>query len=90
MTKHVKKFGHINDQRQNNLTDAEIRRRRHFNAREREAIYILSGGICANCNEILDENWEPDHVLAYSRGGETSVENGAALCRSCNRAKGAK
>lgn len=72
------------------LSLSEQQRRRHFNAREREAIFILSGGICALCSSLLDEHWEPDHVVAFARGGETHIDNAQALCRPCNRRKGDK
>lgn len=70
------------------LTPAEQHRRRNFNTREREAIFILSGGVCASCGGLLDDTWEPDHVVAFARGGETHIDNAQALCRPCNRRKG--
>jgi 5-methylcytosine-specific restriction endonuclease McrA len=35
----------------------------------------------------LDE-MDADHVAAWSKGGETSIENCQMLCRTHNRAKG--
>lgn len=72
------------------LNPLEQHRRRQFNTREREAIFILSGGICASCGELLDDTWEPDHIVAFARGGETHIDNAQALCRPCNRHKGGK
>lgn len=90
MSEHDKNLAQRNSTLKPKLSTAEKQRRRHFNTREREAIFILSGGKCANCGVLLDETFECDHIIAFSRGGETSVENGAALCRPCNRKKGAK
>ena len=74
------------------LLDSEKTIRRSFNSEEREAIYIVSGGRCQNpkCGVVLDDGWEPDHIIPFSKGGVTDVTNGQALCVSCNRKKGAK
>ena len=74
------------------LLDSEMSRRRSFNDEEREAIYIVAGGRCQNpkCGVVLDDGWEPDHIIPFSKGGITDVTNGQALCVSCNRKKGAK
>ena len=64
--------------------------RRHFNDAEREAILLLSGGVCEICGDNLTDDWQPDHKLAFARGGITAVENGQACCKSCNQKKGAR
>ena len=44
---------------------------------------------CARCQtEIGANDWELDHSIPYSLGGETSRGNLALLCRPCNRQKG--
>lgn len=63
---------------------------RRFSARQRSALYLYSGGKCAECGIELEPGWHADHVHPYSKGGETDVLNGAALCPSCNLAKGAR
>jgi hypothetical protein len=35
------------------------------------------------------DNWHCDHKLAWSKGGQTTVENGQVACPACNLAKGA-
>ena len=74
------------------LLDSEKTIRRSFNSEEREAIYIVAGGRCQNpkCGVVLDDGWEPDHIIPFSKGGLTDATNGQALCVSCNRKKGAK
>lgn len=74
------------------LLPSEKVRRRSFNTEEREALYILAGGRCQNpqCGRILDGDWEPDHIVPFSKGGNTEISNGQALCTACNRQKGAK
>lgn len=63
--------------------------RRAFNQSERAALFDYSNGACTICGADLGHDWEADHVLPYSLGGATDVANGQALCRECNRAKGA-
>ena len=70
------------------LSPAELDKRRHFNTKERQALFIISGGKCQICNQYLTEDWEPDHIIPYCQGGATDVTNGQALCRTCNRKKG--
>ena len=36
------------------LSEDEKNRRRHFNTKEREAIFILSGGLCEICGDASD------------------------------------
>lgn len=64
--------------------------RRRFNSSERVALYLVSDGQCSGCGSELDSSWEADHVTPYSRGGQTDVLNGQALCKRCNREKGDK
>lgn len=47
-------------------------------------------GICKICDktEMSLENrqsWEISHIIAFSNGGDESLENLRPLCRSCNR-----
>lgn len=65
-------------------------RRRSFNQFERNEIYRRSEGLCGYCFSELDEVWWPDHVIPFSKGGETSIANGIACCEPCNRKKGNK
>lgn len=44
--------------------------------------------ICQVCHEnVKDDEIEFDHVIPYSKGGPTTVENIRLLCRQCNRKK---
>lgn len=44
--------------------------------------------MCAECGVELSAGWHADHVEPYSKGGETDVINGQALCPRCNLKKG--
>ena len=72
------------------LSPSEKTRRRKFNTAEKIAAYVLAGGRCQICDAVLDKNWECDHVVPYSAGGDTVIGNSRALCRACNRKKGAR
>jgi len=39
------------------------------------------------CGAELDAGWHADHVVPHSKGGATTIENGQALCPSCNQSK---
>jgi len=44
--------------------------------------------ICQMCHKhVRDDEVEFDHIIPYSKGGPTAVENIRLLCRSCNRKK---
>lgn len=71
---------------------------RRFNEAERIALYRRAEGLCHEClaegrseEEALVpwQQYEADHVLPHSRGGETRLENAQLLCRMHNRQKGA-
>ncbi|MBY8858574.1 TerD family protein [Nocardia sp. CA2R105] len=51
-------------------------------------VWHRDGGACIECGAT--HYLEFDHVIPLSRGGATSPGNLQVLCRSCNRAKGAR
>jgi 5-methylcytosine-specific restriction endonuclease McrA len=53
----------------------------------RLAVWQRDGGRCVECASDFDLQY--DHVIPFSMGGATSVENLQLLCADCNRAKGA-
>lgn len=65
---------------------------RLFSNEQRLAIYRKDKGLCQlklkckgkKCNW---DNWDADHIIPWSKGGKTTVENGQVACPSCNRAK---
>ena len=63
--------------------------KRSFSDKEKEELWRTGDHICPYCNQlILDiDDAEVDHIVAYSKGGETIVENAQLLHRHCNRTK---
>ena len=66
---------------------------RLFSPEQRLAIYRKNDGICQvklKCyGQKCDwDNWQADHIIAWSKGGKTTVENGQVACPACNAAKG--
>jgi stress response protein SCP2/5-methylcytosine-specific restriction endonuclease McrA len=51
-------------------------------------VWRRDGGACVDCSAT--EYLEFDHVIPWSMGGATSIDNLQLLCRKCNLAKGAR
>ncbi|RLQ21552.1 HNH endonuclease [Seongchinamella sediminis] len=63
---------------------------RRFSKRQRRILAWIAGGKCCSCAKPLGQQFHADHVVAYSKGGTTTTDNGQALCATCNLRKGAK
>ena len=63
--------------------------RRAFSPRQRKILRLLAGNRCSTCGEVLNNSFHADHIKAYTNGGATTLQNGQALCPSCNLKKGA-
>ncbi len=73
--------------------------KRAFSELERIIIYRNGKGLCQEClregkpekeARVGWSNYQADHVLPHSKGGQTILENGELLCSYHNQAKGAK
>ena len=53
----------------------------------KRAVWERDGGACVACGSAFDLQY--DHVIPFSLGGASTVENLQILCAGCNRAKGA-
>jgi 5-methylcytosine-specific restriction endonuclease McrA len=67
--------------------DAEPVQRREPVSREvRLAVFERDGGKCVQCGSNVDIQY--DHIIPFSMGGATTVENLQILCATCNQQKG--
>jgi 5-methylcytosine-specific restriction endonuclease McrA len=64
--------------------------KRFFNSKQRTTLFLAAQGVCQICGEELIAGWHGDHIKAFSKDGETEVQNGQALCPKCNLRKGNK
>lgn len=65
-----------------------IDKMRNFNSAQRKAL-LLSSDYCSNCGQPLDR-MHADHIIPFSKGGSTLINNAQALCPSCNILKSNK
>ena len=62
--------------------------KRNFDEAQRQVLYRKFNGICQLCGKTCEWNdWEADHIVPWSKGGKTVVDNGQVLCPSCNSRK---
>ena len=64
-------------------------RRTIRSTRLRNALFLFQQGKCALCGDELGKGFHVDHVIPFSKGGVTELENSQALCPTCNLKKGA-
>jgi 5-methylcytosine-specific restriction endonuclease McrA len=64
--------------------------KRFFSKRQKKILNLMSGNLCKKCGEHLKGKFHADHKKAFSKGGKTILNNGQALCETCNLIKGNK
>jgi hypothetical protein len=61
---------------------------RKFSDKDKRTAYEKQNGICPICGEYHTiEEMEGDHIVAWSKGGKTTIDNLQMLCKKCNREK---
>jgi 5-methylcytosine-specific restriction endonuclease McrA len=61
--------------------------RRNVSALLKKKVAASQQWKCATCNNMLDETYEVDHVIALEHGGSNDPSNLRALCPHCHRKK---
>lgn len=70
--------------------------RRFFSKEDKQILYkkLADGKIkgrkqCPSCNKDFSfDQFEIDHIIPWSKGGQTTLENAQLLCKHCNDKKG--
>lgn len=70
------------------LLYGEQTKRPHIPQEVVDAVYKRDGGRCVRCGST--ENLQLDHIVPFSKGGATSLENLQLLCQKCNLEKSNK
>lgn len=61
---------------------------RKFKDKDKRSAYEKQNGICPICGKhYAIEEMEGDHIVAWSKGGKTTIDNLQMLCKKCNREK---
>lgn len=64
---------------------------RQFDEKMKRKAYEKQGGFCPICKQHFNfDEMEGDHIVPWSRGGKTTMENLQMLCRYCNNSKSDK
>lgn len=66
----------------------ELDKLRDFTESQRRQIFARDNHKCVECGS--EENLEADHILPWSKGGKTHIDNGQTLCEYHNRSKSNK
>ncbi|MDA9967138.1 HNH endonuclease [bacterium] len=64
--------------------------KRRFSKYQRKLLKIIAGNTCGICKQTLCAVFHADHMRPHSKGGDTTLTNGQALCPDCNLKKGAR
>jgi len=64
---------------------------RTFTDKQKTEMYEVQNGICNSCENHFElSEMEADHIIPFSQGGKTLINNCQMLCKKCNRIKSNK
>lgn len=64
-------------------------RRRRLGSQDAATLFSQADGRCQKCSQPLGVNWHQAHLVAWSNGGATSLDQMEAWCAPCNLKQGA-
>jgi 5-methylcytosine-specific restriction endonuclease McrA len=64
-----------------------IRHKRNVSESKKKYIASQQRWQCGNCNNLLDNTYEVDHIIPLYKGGSNELHNLTALCRNCHGVK---
>lgn len=66
----------------------ETSKRRIFSEFEKHSIASTNDYKCGNCRkDLVDREFDCDHIVPLANGGKNAIENLQALCKSCHKFK---
>lgn len=60
---------------------------RFASKKQRLKIALLQDFKCNLCGQVLGKYFEVDHIVPFSLGGLTTIENLQGVCKSCHKQK---
>lgn len=73
-----------------NETPSQTPQKRNVSETKKRYVASMQNWKCGKCQQQLTHTYEIDHIHALRDGGDNSVENLLALCRSCHGEKTAE
>ncbi len=71
--------------------DSRMLSLRSFDDKTKRKVYEAQKGFCVKCGGKFEiKEMEADHIIPWSKGGKTLIENCQMLCRKCNGRKSDK
>lgn len=61
--------------------------KRNVSAYRKKQVAASQGWTCAMCKQILDANFETDHIIPLHQGGSNDISNLQSLCPNCHSRK---
>ena len=62
-------------------------KKRNVSACKKKEVAAFQSWKCNECGEMLRANFEVDHILPLSQGGNNEFHNLSALCQPCHKEK---